>query len=119
MVGSDTNKCSHPSLTELSSVPAGRQTVVSTDPTAAERGLADEGGVDEGVHDPEGRGPRTPYSIRGYFVGLMRTRIEVPVCFCTCIFTPAFGTFTPTFGIVAFQYARRSSNTGTASWPRM
>ena len=46
-------------------------------------------------------------------------RIEVPVCFCTWMRTPAFGTFTPTLGSVAFQYDRRSSKTGTASWPRM
>ena len=33
--------------------------------------------------------------------------------------TPACGTFTPTFGSAGSQYSRRSSNTGTAAWPRI
>ena len=38
-----------------------------------------------------------------HFVELMRTFIEVPDALRTSIFTPAFGTFTPTFGCTAFQ----------------
>ena len=38
-----------------------------------------------------------------YFVELIRTFIEVPDALRTSILTPAFGTFTPTFGCAAFQ----------------
>src|SRR5215217_8392252 len=59
----DTNRCSHRAPTErprLALVPARGEAGAGADPARPQRGVADESGMEEGVHDLEGRGPRTP-----------------------------------------------------------